>query len=108
MFGFGSSKIRKEAKEIISREFRALDGLAYIVSPMHEHVFKGVAKHISSQGGNAYDVAVGFMMVQMRSVIGPDDDDEEFWLKSIANKCDVLMSRGIIGSKVVSGELSWP
>lgn len=65
--------LHAEAREIITRAFKDGSGNPYIVAPFHKTLFKQVADQITRQGGNAYDIAVGFMLTLLASLIDPDE-----------------------------------
>jgi hypothetical protein len=98
MFGFGTSKLRSDAKNIIALGFKTLSGADYQVAPMYEPLFKEMAEHIKLKGGNAYDLAIAFMYTMLNGLTYELKESEREWAASIGNRCEALMVRGTIGN----------
>lgn len=60
-------------------------------------VFNGVTRHIKKQGGNEYDGAIGFMLVQIESL--QDDTNQEVleWKNRMTQVAHSIMPMGRIG-----------
>lgn len=100
LFGSSETELRDAAKGIISSEFKDGSGRPYVISPTSEPVFRGITKDIKSQGGNAYDVAVAMMLAAINSLYNPSGEIEA-WANDVAKKCDLLMTHGVIGRRVI-------
>jgi hypothetical protein len=67
-------------------------------------VFNSLTKQIKNQGGNEYDGAIAFMLVQIAS-IHVDDDKSRNWKNRMMEKIDFLMPNGKIGKEILSNEI---
>lgn len=104
MFGlFHSEKtlILKAAEKIIHENFVDGFGRPYVVSPMTKFIFKGAGGQIINQGGNDFDVAIGFMLIQVNSLVNPEGEIKA-WAESTMDKCEVLMKKGRLGQKIIN------
>jgi hypothetical protein len=91
MFGLFENKIEKNARKIINDCFSDGQGRPYYVN----HIAKPVLKSISDQNrlthGNAYDVAITFMLVQVDSLLGIGSDEKiTRWAEIVVLKCEHL------------------
>ncbi|MDR5655107.1 hypothetical protein [Ruixingdingia sedimenti] len=96
-----SLALEDAAKEIIQREFKNSLGEPYKISPYHRDIFSQITLHLQNQGGNSYDVAIGFMLFIANSLVDPDDAAKR-WAEMTFRKCERLMCSGALGETILT------
>lgn len=88
------------AQAIVQREFTDSQGQPYRISPYHRDLFGDIAERIQQQGGNRYDVSIGFMLFIASSLVNPDAAAQR-WAEITFTKCELLMPFGTLGQTVL-------
>lgn len=94
-------KTEDAAKSIIATEFKDSQGRPYVISPYHRELLSQIADHLQSQGGNSYDIAIGFMLYIANSLVDPDEA-ATIWSETTFEKCESLMHHGTLGKTLLA------